>query len=147
METLEYKIDINAPKEKVWNTMLQLDTYKQWTDVSWPGSTYVGEWKEGQAIRFLGGEDQGGTYAELHEVRPYERIHAVHSAVIAPDGALDKDSEMAKGWVGSTESYTFTEKDGKTEIKVHIKTNPAWASMFDEGWPSALEKLKEICER
>jgi uncharacterized protein YndB with AHSA1/START domain len=145
MKTLEYKIDINADKQKVWNTMLQRETYKQWVEVSWPGSDYEGEWKQGEAMRF-GSPGQGGTYAEIREVRPYEYIHAEHTAVINPDDSLDRDSEMAKGWVGSTESYTFTEKDGKTALTVHIKTNPDWVQMFDEGWPAALKKLKELCE-
>jgi uncharacterized protein YndB with AHSA1/START domain len=145
MKTLEYQIDINASKEKVWNTMLQLETYQQWTEVSWPGSSYEGEWKQGAAMRF-GAPGQGGTYAELREVRPYEHIHAEHTASINPDGSLDRDSEMAKGWVGTTESYTFTENNGTTALTVHIKTNPDWAPMFDEGWPPALKKLKELCE-
>jgi len=145
MKTLEYQIDINASKEKVWNTMLQLETYKQWVEVSWPGSSYEGEWKQGEAMRF-GSPGQGGTYAELREVRPYEHIYAEHTAAINPDGSLDRDSEMAKGWVGTTESYTFTEKNGKTELKIQMKTNPDWVSMFNEGWPPALEKLKELCE-
>jgi uncharacterized protein YndB with AHSA1/START domain len=145
MKTLEYKIDINASKEKVWNTMLQLETYKQWVGVSWPGSSYEGEWKQGQALRF-GSPGQGGTYAEVREETPYEHIHLEHTAAINPDGSLDRDSEMAKGWVGTTESYTFTEKNGKTQVSVQMKTSPDWEEMFHEGWPPALEKLKELCE-
>ena len=33
MEKLNFKIEINAPKEKVWDTMLNKDTYKAWTEV------------------------------------------------------------------------------------------------------------------
>lgn len=146
MKTLEYQIDINADKQKVWNTMLQRETYEQWTAVSWPGSSYEGEWKQGQAMRF-GSPGQGGTYAEFRELTPYEHIHAEHTAVINADGSLDRDSDMAKGWVGTTESYTFTEKNGKTQLKIEMKINPDWEQMFNEGWPPALEKLKELCER
>lgn len=146
MKTLEFKIDINADKQKVWNTMLQPETYKQWVNVSWPGSIYQGEWKQGQGMRFVS-PGQGGTFAELKEVTPYDHIHAEHTAVINPDGSLDRDSDMAKGWIGTTESYTFTKKNGKTELKVQIKTSPAWEEMFSDGWPNALEKLKELCER
>ena len=61
-------------------------------------------------------------------------------------GIEDRDSEVAKGWVGITEAYTFKEKNGKTELKVEINTNPQWESMFNDGWPAALDKLKEISE-
>jgi hypothetical protein len=60
---------------------------------------------------------------------------------------LDRNSPEAKGWIGTTEEYTFTEKNGKTELKVTVNTTPEWESMFNDGWPDALKKLKEICER
>ena len=38
MEKLKFKIDINASNEKVWNTMLEKETYNKWTEVFSPGS-------------------------------------------------------------------------------------------------------------
>ena len=40
MKEIQFKAEIIAPKKKVWDTMLNLDTYKEWTNVSWPGSTF-----------------------------------------------------------------------------------------------------------
>jgi len=145
MKTLEYKIDIAAPRKKVWETMLNADTYREWTDVAWPGSLYKGEWKQGENIRFIS-KDESGTMAALEEVKPYERVRAKHVAVLLPGGVEDRTSDMAKGWVGITEDYTFVEKGGTTQVVVNIKTNPDWAKMFDDGWPKALAKLKEISE-
>lgn len=145
METLEFKIDINANKEKVWDTMLQRETYEQWVSVSWPDSSYEGEWKQGHHLKF-GTPGQGGTMAKLLELRPYEYVHAEHVAILGPDGSEDRDSEIAKDWIGCSETYSFTEKNGKTELKVQIKTPPSWADMFNDGWPAALAKLKELCE-
>jgi hypothetical protein len=45
------------------------------------------------------------------------------------------------------ESYTFKEKDDTTDLKVEIYTNPDWEKMFNDGWPNALKKLKEIAEK
>ena len=146
MKTLEYKIDIAAPRKKVWETMLNADTYQEWTDVAWPGSFYKGEWKQGENIRFIG-KDESGTMATLEEVKPYERISAKHVAILLPGGIEDRTSDIAKRWVGITEDYTFVEKNGKTQVVVNIKTNPDWAKMFDDGWPKALAKLKEISEQ
>jgi hypothetical protein len=146
MKKLEYKIDIAAPRKKVWEKMLNADTYRQWTDVAWPGSFYKGEWKQGENIRFIG-KDESGTMATLEEVRPYERIHAKHVAILLPGGVEDRTSEMAKKWLGITEGYTFVEKGNKTQVVVNIETTPDWAKMFDDGWPKALLKLKEISEQ
>jgi len=145
MKTLEFNINIAASPEKVSKIMLEPATYKEWVNVSWPGSIYEGTWKKGGNLRFIS-QGQGGTLATLEEFKPNEFILARHIAVILSDGSEDTDSDMAKGWIGTTESYTFTEKNGGTELKVEIKTNPAWEKMFAEGWPKALDKLKELCE-
>ena len=85
--------------------------------------------------------------ATIIELRPYEYILAKHIAVIDAGGKEDRNSDLAKGWIGTTESYTFTEKNGKTELKIEINTYPDWEKMFKDGWPNALKKLKEISER
>ena len=44
MEKLHFSISIKAPKEKVWDTMLNDVTYRQWTSVfNPPGSYYEGD--------------------------------------------------------------------------------------------------------
>jgi uncharacterized protein YndB with AHSA1/START domain len=146
MEHLEYKIEISASAKKVWETMLQKETYKQWVAKSWPDSFYEGTWKKGEKIRFIGSEGSG-TLAELVEVKPYEKILARHIAILLPGGVEDRTSDMAKGWIGITEGYKFAEHLGKTTLTVSIETSPAWRKMFDDGWPAALEELKRIVER
>lgn len=142
----EFKIEIDASRHKVWDTMLKPETYTQWVNESWPGSFYVGNWKKGESIRFLSKSGEG-TLATIKELRPNEFILAKHVAVILRDGSEDRESDIAKGWIGTTESYTFLERNNRTEVKVEIHTNPEWEKMFSDGWPKALLKLKEIAER
>lgn len=146
MKHIEFTTQIAADKQKVWNTMLQPETYKQWTSVSWPGSTFDGRWDKGENLRFVS-PGQGGTMATVLENVPYESILAKHVAVINPDGSEDRSSDVAKGWIGITERYTFTERNGKTTVRVAIETRPEWESMFQDGWPAALKELKKICEQ
>jgi uncharacterized protein YndB with AHSA1/START domain len=146
MENLEYKIVISAPAKTVWETMLQKETYEQWVGKAWPNSSYEGKWEQGEKIRFIG-PDGSGTLAEIEELKPYENVFARHIALLGPGGEEDRTSEVAKGWVGITERYTFSEHNGKTTVTVSIETNPEWKGMFEEGWPGALEELKRIAER
>lgn len=146
MKHLEFKTQIAADKKKVWDTMLRPETYKEWVNASWPGSTYEGKWAKGENLRFISPSGEG-TLATLLEQKPYENVLAEHIAVIKADGSEDRDSDVAKGWIGTTERYTFKERNGKTDLTVAIETNPEWESMFNDGWPDALAKLKEICER
>ena len=145
MERIEYKTVINAQAKKVWDTMLNEETYKQWVAKSWPNSSYEGRWKEGEDIRFIG-PDGSGTLAHLDVVKPHERLRARHVAILLPDGVEDRTSEMAQGWIGIIEEYRYSEQNGKTSLTVIIETNPQWRKMFDDGWPAALEELKDLCE-
>lgn len=145
METLKYEIEISAPVKKVWETMLEKETYEQWVANSWPTSTFEGQWKQGAKIKFIG-TDNAGTVAELVELDPYKKVLARHVALLGPNGEEDSTSDMALGWVGITEGYEFAERDGKTRLIVTIETRPQWRDMFDEGWPGALKDLKRITE-
>lgn len=141
MKRLEYEIEIAATAKRVWETMLQKETYQQWTARSWPNSSYDGKWEEGEKIKFVG-PDGSGTLAEIVALKDYESVLAVHVAALGPGGVEDRDSDMAKGWIGTTEGYKFTERTGKTKLTVSIETAPEWAKMFDEGWPAALADLR-----
>ncbi len=44
------------------------------------------------------------------------------------------------------ENYTLTDVDGKTQLEVDLDSEEEYADMFDEMWPKALEKLKELAE-
>jgi uncharacterized protein YndB with AHSA1/START domain len=145
MEKLKYKIEISAPVKTVWETMLQEETYKQWVAKSWPNSSYEGKWEQGTQMRFIG-PDGSGTLAELVEVKPYESLLARHIAALGKGGVEDRTSEMAKGWIGTTERYQFAERNGKTTLTVLMEASPEWRQMFDEGWPQALAELKKISE-
>lgn len=146
MKKLEANISIAAPRQKVWDTMLNPETYKEWTGAAWPGSYYEGRWEEGESLRFIG-PDGSGTLVTLLEHRPYSFSRAEHIAILQKGGGEDRDSKEAKDWIGSTESYTFTDTPGGTELKTEMHIAPEFVSMFEDSWPKALAKLKEICER
>jgi uncharacterized protein YndB with AHSA1/START domain len=146
MKKLVFSIDIDAPKEKVWNLMLAPESYKEWVAASWPGSFYKGNWAKGEKINFVS-DDGSGTQAMIKEITPFESISAVHIAILLSGGVEDTTSELAKNWIGIEEQYIFSQTGNKTKLSVNISTQPDWAQMFEEGWPNALKKLKEICER
>ncbi len=52
-----------------------------------------------------------------------------------------------KKWAPSFENYTFIAKDSKTELQVDLDIADEWKDMFEDMWPKALEKLKELCEK
>lgn len=146
MKDLQYKINIAATPQKVWDTMTGKETYKEWTATAWPGSDFKGEWKQGENLQFIGNEDGAGTLATVTTFDPYKKILLAHIALLLAGGVEDKESEWAQKWVGSTEAYIFAENNGTTELTIDMQIYPEWADMFNESWPKALNRLKEICE-
>lgn len=151
MATLHFTIDINAPKEKVWEVMLGDATYREWTGAFHPGSYYEGSWDEGSTIRFLAEDDGklGGMTSQIVKNTPYEYVSIEHLGEVV-DGVDDTTSEAAQQWAGSHENYTLTEKDGVTTVDVELEgenIEPDMSEMFEGMWPPALAKLKEIAER
>lgn len=152
MQKSQYKIFINAPKEKVWHTMLDKETYTDWTKVFSPDSTptpYRGSWDQGSKIVFAGpGEDgkgEMGMVARIKENRPYEFLSIEHYGILK-DGKEITEGPEVDAWIPAYENYTFNEKDGGTEVVVDMDQADEYKEMFDEMWPKALERLKELAE-
>jgi uncharacterized protein YndB with AHSA1/START domain len=144
MKDLHYSIEINAPRERVWNTMLEDSTYRQWTNAFMPGSYYEGDWSEGSEMRFLGpsegGQKDGGMAARVKENRHLEFISLEQYAEI-------RDGELVPWNPTGFENYTFTDSENGTLLSIDLLGIPdEYAGMFDEMWPKALQILEEITE-
>lgn len=148
MQKLHFSIVIDAPKERVWKSMLEEDSYRVWSKAFMPGSHYVGDWNEGSKILFLGpGEsgEMGGMVSRIKENRPYEFISIEHLGFVQ-GGIEDTSSPAVEAWSGALENYTFIEAEGKTEVMVDLDSVDEEVEMFKNTWPKALQNLKELAE-
>lgn len=153
MQKIHFTKQINASREKVWDTMLNDATYRIWTEPFSPGSYYEGNWDQGSEIRFKGNDENGnprpgGMYAQIKENRKYEFISIEHLGMIKEDGTVDTESEEVKKWTPAFENYTFNKDlDGGTEVSVDCDVNDEWKEMLENAWPKALDILKELSEK
>lgn len=150
MQKLHTSILINASREKVWETMIGQETYKEWTSAFNPGSRYEGNWDQGSTIRFIGPDPQtgeeGGIISRVAKNRPYEYISIEHLGIIK-NGVEDTTSEEAKKWIPAFENYTFVDKDGVTELQVDQDLDEQYIDEFKKMWGKALRVLKEVAEK
>lgn len=151
MKKLQFKIVINAPVVKVYNTMLGLDnkaTYEAWTVEFNPTSTYEGSWEKGTKILFIGtGEngEKGGMVAEIAEHIPNKFV-SIRSYGILKGGTEITTGEEVEKWAGGLENYTFEENNGITTVTVEVDMIDDFVGYFSETYPKALNKLKAILE-
>ncbi|HYX32184.1 MAG TPA: SRPBCC domain-containing protein [Oligoflexus sp.] len=144
LKTLHFSIQIRAPRERVWNIMLDKESYKKWTSVFTEGSYYKGSWNKGETIQFLDPKGSGMT-AVIAENRPLEFISIKHLGYIK-DGVEDKDSPEIKAWAPAYENYTFTSKNGGTELHIEAQVTADFESYMNKTWPQALDTLRKLCE-
>lgn len=152
MEKLKFQIQINAPIEKVYKTMLGIDnikTYEQWTETFNATSTYEGNWEKGSKIRFVGtGENgkRGGMLSEVVENVPNQFVSVRHYGLVQNDQEITEDPEVEK-WANGYENYSFEESNGTTTVTVDLDAIKDFVDYMNTSYPKALEKLKEICEK
>lgn len=147
MNTLKFSITINAPRQKVWDTMLEDATYREWTKPFNETSYYKGDWSEGSKILFLGtdknGENEGGMISRIAKNIPLEYISIQHLGVIE-NGVEKPWEEGSEGF----ENYSFKEKEGSTVVDIELTNLPdSYLDMMNIMWPKALEILKTLSEK
>lgn len=145
---MEFKVIINAPKEKVWNILWDNATYGEWTSAFASGSRAETDWKKGSKVLFLDGNNTG-MVSTIAENIPNEFMSIKHLGNVK-DGVEDLDSQEARQWSGSFENYTLRTVNGETELLVAMggaKILQEFEDYFKNTWPIALEKLKALAEK
>lgn len=151
MKKLQFKKEVNASAQKVYETMLGLkdkSSYEYWTSVFNPTSTYEGSWEKGSKIYFVGVDESGKRGGMVSEIEEHQAAQFVS---IRHYGFLDGDTEVTTGtqvekWAGGHENYSYQESNGITTVTVDIDTVEDYLDFFKNTYPSALDRLKEISE-
>lgn len=145
MEKQQFKISISAPREKVWKVLWEKETYSQWTKPFSETSTAETDWQKGSKVLFGDGTGNG-MVALIEENIPNEYMSIKHLGEMK-NGVEDTTSDQVQQWAGAHENYTLKTSNGETELIIDMDITPEFAEMFNEAWPKALAKVKEISER
>jgi len=148
MEKLQFKTRIKASADHVYRTMLGKETYKKWTAEFNPTSDFEGSWDKGAEILFIGTNKEGkkeGMVATIKENDPGRFISIQHLGIVDGDNKITEGPQV-EGWAGALENYSFAEENGETVLTVDVDANADYLTYFDETWPRALNKLRELAE-
>ena len=148
MEKKEFKINIDAPREKVWEVLWNDTTYPVWTAPFAEGSRAETDWQEGSKVLFTDGKGSG-MVSMIAEKKPNEYMSFKHLGTVN-NGIEDTESEENKAWAGALENYILKTENGGTALTVEMSLDgipPEMLDYFANTWPKALDKLKEIAEQ
>ena len=140
MTTLNFSVEINAPKEKVWQILWDDQSYRQWTSVFMEGSYAKSDWQEGSKIEFLTPKGDG-MYSTIHKKIDNSQMVFKHL------GEVKDGVETPSNWGDAFESYFLTEKGTGTELRVELNTTEDYQKYFNDTFPKALNLVKQLAEK
>ncbi len=142
MKEMRFAVDIHATKEKVWDTLWQDETFREWAGIIDPGTHLVGDLKVGGEVQFISANGYGVT-SLVEELVMNEFLLLRHQADTQEYGQQGREKE----WTGGAESYTLTEKDGMTTLTVAFGVPPDLEEYFKINYPIALARIKQLAEQ
>ncbi|SFJ34846.1 SRPBCC family protein [Myroides guanonis] len=152
MEKLQFKISINAPASRVYDIMLGIknkSTYEQWTSAFNPTSTYEGNWEKESKVLFFSLNEQGEKVGMVSKV-----IENITNKFVSIQyyGFLKAGEEITEGpeaekWANGFENYIFDEENGSTTVTIELDTTDDFLDYMNQSYSTALNKLKELCEK
>lgn len=143
MKQIQFSIKINATKEKVWTTLWQDETLRDWAGIIDPGTYMTGELKEGNEVQFISAENGYGVTSLVEKVVPNEFLLLRHSADTKEKGSQERE----KQWTGGAESYSLIEEKGITTLTATFDVPLELEEYFNIHYPKALERVKVLAER
>jgi hypothetical protein len=151
MTKLQFTVNINAPLNKVYDTMLGISnkaSYEQWTALFNPTSSYEGNWQQGEKMLFIGVDEKGekgGMVSRIAAIIPGQFVSIQHYGLVVAGTEITTGPEVEK-WANGLENYTFKENNGLVSVTIDLDTVEEFIDYMNENYPKALNKLKEICE-
>ncbi len=143
MKQMQFTIEIRASKQKVWDTLWQDETLRQWAGLIDPGTYMVGDLKLGNEVQFISAENGYGVTTLVEELTPGEFLLLRHQADTQDSG----EREREKQWTGGTESYALTEQNDFTALTAAFDVPPELEEYFSTHYPKALEQVKLLAEQ
>ena len=142
--TITKSIDIDATPERVWDVLLDDATYRQWTAEFMAGSCAETDWREGSTVPFLD-PSGSGLLAHIAASRHPELVDIEYDGLVA-DGKDDTESDHAREYRGSRETYRLTRTPSGTHLDISADMAEQYYDDMVAAWDRALAKAKALAE-
>jgi uncharacterized protein YndB with AHSA1/START domain len=141
LHRLHFSVHIAAPRDKVWRVLWDDASFRDWSSVFAEGSYAVSDWREGSSVQFIDPSSRNGMASVIEKMRPGEFMSFRHESEIT-DGKVQPPA----AWSGAHENYTLTANAGGTTLTVDLDASDDVLQTFEEKFPRALRRVKELSE-
>ena len=143
MNEMKFTIQINATREKVWDTLWQDKTLREWAGIIDPGTYMKGNLEEGAEVEFISAENGYGVTSLIEKITPNEYLRLRHQADTQGSGKQERE----KQWTGGAEAYELIKGEGATTLSISFDVPSELEQYFNNTYPKALKKIKELAEK
>jgi hypothetical protein len=148
MKKIQHSIEINASKEKIWETLWSDKTFRDWSNIIDEGTYLDGELEEGNEINFIGSSEGGASYgvtSKIEKLIPNQFILLAKTAdiIVDKDGKIEKRAEQ---WTGGMESYELEDNNGNVKLTIIEEIPDELLEYFDAKIPEVLKRVKVLSE-
>jgi hypothetical protein len=141
MQPMQFTVQIQASKEKAWQTMWDGQSFRDWGSFIDEGQYMVGELKEGSEVQFISGNGYGVT-SLVEKLVPNELVTFRQMADTQDAGENLREKE----WTGGSESWSLTQDGDITTLTVSLDVPEGLEEIFQENMPKALNRIKELAQ-
>lgn len=142
MKEMQFQIEIHAKKEKVWDTLWQDKTFRQWAGIIDPGTYMIGDLELGNEVQFISAENGYGVTSLVEKLVLNEFLLLRHQADTQNSGSQEREKE----WTGASESYQLSEEDDITNLTVIFGVPESMEEYFKINYPKALDQVRILAE-
>jgi uncharacterized protein YndB with AHSA1/START domain len=143
-QTIRKSVEVNAPKEIVWEVLLNDSFTRVWYAAFSPGSRAETDWKVGSKAVFTD-DSKCGLIGKVLENIPYERLTVEYTGFVNA-GVEDYESATAEEVKGGLEVYRLAEKNGITHLSIACDMSEEMFEAMSSAWDKALQKIKQLAE-
>lgn len=143
MIEIQFSIEINASKERVWATLWEDASFRDWANIIDEGTYMKGIIKEGNETQFISSVSGYGVKSLIEKLNPNEFVLFKHIVDTKESGQQEREKE----WTGGTESYSLTEKNGVTTLIIKTDVPQEQEETFNVRFPRALKRIKTLTEK
>ncbi len=133
---------IQAPKERVWNTLWSDATFRDWAGIIDEGTYLAGEMKEGNKVQFISSVNGYGVTSFIEKCIPNELVLFRHMKDTKDHG----EGERADEWSSGIEKYVLEENGGVTTLTLTSEIPSELKEIFEDRTPKALARIKVLAE-
>jgi uncharacterized protein YndB with AHSA1/START domain len=137
-------IEIKAPKENVWEVLLNDRFTRQWYAEFSEGSHADTDWKLGSKAIFTD-HSGSGIFGTIIANEPFKLLSIEYLGFLNK-GVEEYEGKIADSVKGSVESYRLLEENNITKLFIECDMEEAMYEMMSAAWEKALEKIKAFSE-